>query len=527
MKDPFCSYYTHSPEICEWLTAKLEIEDGDILLDPSAGDGALIDAVLATGKTVRIDALETNPEAVKGLLAKYGSRSDLRFQKRRQLTAGVGTVTDRSRLVLKETDTLTDQDLDRFVREGGHYDKIIANPPYGAWQDQERREALKARFPGHYVRETYSLFLLRALSLLKPSGKLSFIIPDTWLYLNLHAALRRTIFSESAIEDVLIFPSSFFPGLSFGYSSLSMVTLRKCSTQSALESSFRVFKGFRSPADFRWILKGRAPDYLERFCLKQSAVLEHPRAQVILGTASTRSLHKTPGTTLGDVASVVTGLCTGDNRRFIRVKDALVSGGRAYETVNPARVRRTINDDEKRDGVDSREAWIPYVKAAPKRPYAPASEAWFLRWDRATVSFYQTDKKARFQNPGFYFRAGLGIPMVKSKRIRAFLIEESVFDQSIVGIFPKDAERRLYLLALMNSSVVNDLIHELNPTANNSANYVKAIRYREPEEAVRLLIEAKVRELLKAEAAGDRAGADAIHEEIDRVIEALYRGEKA
>lgn len=543
MKDPFCSYYTNSPEICEWLTAKLEIRDGDIVLDPSAGDGALIDAVFASGKSVTIDALEKNPDAVSGLQRKYGERCDVAFHKRRRLTAshrsaGKPMSSGASQLVLKETDTLFDEDLDRFVREGGHYSKIIANPPYGAWQDPERREALKVRFPGYYVRETYSLFLLRALSLLKPGGRLSFIIPDTWLYLNFHCALRRTILSESAIDDVLIFPSNFFPGLSFGYSSLSMVTLTKCSPRAARESSFRVLKGFRTPTDFRRVLEadgGNAsesavslgfPDYLAVYRVNQSDVLSHPRAQVMLGHASTQSLLKTPGLTLGDVAFVVTGLCTGDNRRFIRVKDASVPGGKAYEVVDRDRVRDALVKEEKSDGIEAPEVWIPYVKAAPKRPYTSADDRWFLRWDRETVNFYKTDKKARFQNPGFYFQTGLGIPMVKSKRIRAFLMNDRVFDQSIVGIFPKDPERKLYLLALMNSSVVNDLIHGLNPTANNSANYVKAIPYREPDDAMRLAIEAKVRALLEAEAAGDWATADAIYEALDREIEALYRGQE-
>ncbi|KAF1126175.1 hypothetical protein U5S90_10615 [Streptococcus agalactiae] len=37
----------------------------------------------------------------------------------------------------------------------------------------------------------------------------------------------------------------------------------------------------------------------------------------------------------------------------------------------------------------------------------------------------------------YYFKYGIATPMLKSKKVRACLMEDSVFDQSIVGIFPK------------------------------------------------------------------------------------------
>ncbi|MGV3205652.1 hypothetical protein HO483_07005 [Streptococcus suis] len=65
--------------------------------------------------------------------------------------------------------------------------------------------------------------------------------------------------------------------------------------------------------------------------------------------------------------------------------------------------------------------------------------------------------------------------MLKSKKVRACLIEDSVFDQSIVGIFPKKSSDLLFILALLNSAIVNEIIHSINPTVNNSANYLKRI----------------------------------------------------
>ena len=65
--------------------------------------------------------------------------------------------------------------------------------------------------------------------------------------------------------------------------------------------------------------------------------------------------------------------------------------------------------------------------------------------------------------------------MVKSKVVKAVLMSNRVFDQSIVGIFPNKEEHVIPLLGILNSDTANQLIHAINPTANNSSNYLKRI----------------------------------------------------
>ena len=65
--------------------------------------------------------------------------------------------------------------------------------------------------------------------------------------------------------------------------------------------------------------------------------------------------------------------------------------------------------------------------------------------------------------------------MVKSNNLHAFLLKKRLFDQSIVGIFPKDDKYLNYLLAFLNSEVCSKIMKVINHTANNSANYLKKI----------------------------------------------------
>ena len=69
---------------------------------------------------------------------------------------------------------------------------------------------------------------------------------------------------------------------------------------------------------------------------------------------------------------------------------------------------------------------------------------WFVVWDKETVKFYQNNKKSRFQNSKYYFKEGLGVPMVRSKKLKAFLLEKRIFDQSIVEFSQK--MRRIYFI---------------------------------------------------------------------------------
>ena len=86
--------------------------------------------------------------------------------------------------------------------------------------------------------------------------------------------------------------------------------------------------------------------------------------------------------------------------------------------------------------------------------------------------------------------------MISSSSITASLIENKLFDQSIVGIFPKDESLTYYLLAFFNSPTCNKLIRTINPSANNPANYIKKIPFIIPEKSVLELITEKTKSIV-------------------------------
>ncbi len=144
-----------------------------------------------------------------------------------------------------------------------------------------------------------------------------------------------------------------------------------------------------------------------------------------------------------------------------------------------------------------------------------------MNWSTEAVKHYKSDKKARFQNPGFYFRFGIGVPMISSNYITASLIENKLFDQSIVGVFPKDEGLTYYLLAFFNSPTCNKLIRTINPSANNPANYIKKIPFILPDDNTLRKITNGVKEIIEVLKA-DGKYADEIESEIYLLISNLY-----
>ena len=267
-------------------------------------------------------------------------------------------------LWLKITDTLEDKELDYISDNGGYYDKIIGNPPYGAWQDYDKRKILKKKYKGQYVKETYTLFLYRCIFLLKKGGKLSFIIPDTFLFLNMHKSLREFLLKSTKIEEILIFPSNFFPGVNFGYSNLSIITLEKDDCESVKDNDVKIFTGFKTVRELGRIDENS--ENLQCFCYKQSDILKNENYKFIITDNSKIAIINDSKVRIGDVADVVTGFYSGNNKEFICAKSKEIKGAQNYRMVDCDK----IYDCYDLTGIKNvAEGYVSYVKGSSDTRY--------------------------------------------------------------------------------------------------------------------------------------------------------------
>ena len=467
----FQAYYTKSEPIVAYMVDLLNLNGKEAIFEPCAGDGVFLDPILDKHPNIKIDAFELNQTAYKNLKAKYS---------------------DLDNITVKQTDTLIDIDLELLCSMGGKYDAVIANPPYGAWRNTEDRVSLKKRFNGFYAKESYSLFLYRSIEALNEGGKLVFIIPDTYLNLNMQKDIRKYILTKTKIKEISLFPSSYFPGVNFGYANLSIIALEKCSNyNNCVENSFKLIKGYKSVEEL-----GKSKlEHLTNLEIPQKNVLNN--GGYIFLTNKNQNVSdciKQADVTIGDICDCATGFYSGNDKERLKVLSKEIQNSKRYEVVDIKKITYGCNS-RLLDGIENEKIYVPIVKGGNVRYYK--ADNWFMEWSKDLVSFYKKDKKARYQNSSFYFKKGIAVPMVSSSSITGALIENRLFDQSIVGIFPKEESLTHYLLAFFNSPTCNKLIRTINPSTNNSSNYIKRIPFLRPNVEQEKIIRENTKQIIE------------------------------
>lgn len=450
----FQAYYTKSEPIVSYMVDLLDLDGTESIFEPCAGDGVFIDPILDKYQNIKIDAFELNENACDTLKSKYQ---------------------DLENISIKQTDTLTDLDLEFLCSMGGKYDAVIANPPYGAWRNTIDRATLKKRFNGFYAKESYSLFLYRSIESLNEGGKLVFIIPDTYLNLNMHKDIRKYILSNTKIKEIALFPSSYFPGVNFGYANLSIIALEKSSDyKSNVGNTFRIIKDYKSVEE----LGNEKIKHLTKLNIQQKNVLKNDGYIFLTNTnPSVSDCIRQAKTSIGEVCDCATGFYSGNDKDRLKVLSKEIRNSKRYDEVDKEKITYDCSS-RPLDGIENEQIYVPIVKGGNVRYYK--ADNWFMEWSSDIVSFYKKDKKARYQNSSYYFRKGIAVPMVSSSSITGAIIENRLFDQSIVGIFPKKESLIHYFLAFFNSPTCNKLIRTINPSTNNSSNYIKRIPFIQP-----------------------------------------------
>lgn len=463
------AYYTKSDAILNYMTNMLNLQPHDKIFEPCGGDGVFVDKILQIIPSANIDIYELNPNAISILSSKYKQNNNIH---------------------IKQTDTLLDKNiLDCHTK----YDKIIGNPPYGAHNSESKKEYIKSIYAGLYTKESYTLFLYACTKCLKENGELSFIIPDTFLSLHRHKAIRKYLLRNTRIKELALFPSSFFPGIHFGYSNLCIITLAKCSNPTeCLKNSIRIRANFNNVKELVEAKAGTVKNIIQQYIYESvDYSFIYKSSDVVTELINDDGLKK-----IGDIADCVTGFYSGNDKKYLHPINKSIKNAKKYETAPMEKIRTTeLTKSEKENGIASVENLVPIVKGGNIAYVKP--NIWFMDWSVQAIKEYKQSKKCRFQNSSFYFKNGIGIPMIRSSRLTGALIDRRLFDQSIVGVFPKDNTWLYYLLGFFNSSICTEIIEAINPSTNNSANYIKKIPFIEPDKYTKERIEKLVTKIIE------------------------------
>lgn len=487
------AYYTKSDPILNYMTGMLNFEPHDEILEPCGGDGVFIDKILEHNPDAHVNVFELNPSAVIGLKEKYNAKPGIS---------------------VKETDTLLDTAIISCTQR---YDKIIGNPPYGARNDEKKKNLLNKLYSDLYTKESYTLFLYACTRCLKENGELCFIIPDTFLSLHRHLSIRKYLLTNTQIRELALFPSSFFPGINFGYANLCIITLKKSSDISQNMNNEIVIR-----TNFKSVEELENSNCGTRKIISQKSVYDGVGSAFIFNSTDKVAslINNEELKKIGDIAYCVTGFYSGNDKNYLHPLNSEIKNSKKYICAKTENIRRSdLSQEEKVSGITEDDYLVPIVKGGNIEYMKP--NHWFMDWSAQAISEYKQSKKCRFQNSDFYFKNGIGIPMIRSSKLTGALIEGRLFDQSIVGVFPKEEKWIFYLLGFFNSSVCTELINAINPSTNNSANYIKKIPFIVPYDETKNKVDSLVKNIIANLKNGD-TNIETDKKEIDEIFANLY-----
>lgn len=487
------AYYTKSAPILNYMTGMMHFVSQDAIFEPCGGDGVFVDRILDQVPDAKIDVFELNPAAVVGLKSKYALAPNV---------------------IIKETDTLLDNSIISCSKK---FDKIIGNPPYGARNDERKKELLSKLYSNLYTKESYTLFLYACTRCLNENGKLCFIVPDTFLSLHRHLAIRKYLLLNTKILELALFPSSFFPGVNFGYANLCIITLEKCSNISLnLNNRIQIRTNFKSVEELEDRNSGT------RKAILQKEVYEGENSAFLFNSNNhiAELINDEQIKKIGDIADCVTGFYSGNDKKYLHPINDKIKNSKKYLCASTENICNfELSQKEKDKGIAENRYLVPIVKGGNVEYVKPNN--WFMDWSVQAILEYKQSKKCRFQNSNFYFKDGIGIPMIRSSKLTGALLEGRLFDQSIVGVFPKDQSYVHYLLGFFNSSVCTELIGAINPSTNNSANYIKKIPFLVPSDFVKDKVDAIVKKIIEALRDGV-INIETYKQELDVIFNNLY-----
>ena len=97
-------------------------------------------------------------------------------------------------------------------QEKNGFDVVIANPPYGAKFNGEEKRFFKENYnysiKGKF--ESYRIFIERGINLLHKEAVLTYVVPNTWMFVEQAFPLRKFILTNLSLKHIISFPQKSF-----------------------------------------------------------------------------------------------------------------------------------------------------------------------------------------------------------------------------------------------------------------------------------------------------------------------------
>jgi type II restriction/modification system DNA methylase subunit YeeA len=337
------------------------------------------------------------------------------------------------------------------------FDAVIANPPYMGGKSMTAQVKLFAE--KHYKEgkaDLFAMFILRCHFFGKQNARIALMTPFVWMFLNTYESIRDFLTNKASLASLVhpeyhsFFESAFVPVCAF---------IVDASGHEAIGKYFDLTKYYGAelqPVKFLEAIDASSSlDVHSVNCREFSKIKTTPIAYWV-SSRMRESINESKS--VGDFATTKQGLITGNNGRFLRY----------WHEVDFSRIGNGIKS---RSGASlSEKKWFPCVKGGAFRKWYGNND-YVVDWesDGENIKEYRdsvTGKQlSRPQNLDYYFREGL---TWSTLTVGPFSMRwtpiGSVFESKGSMCFAHDSKLTKYVLAYLNTKLVNSFLRASSPT---------------------------------------------------------------
>jgi tRNA1(Val) A37 N6-methylase TrmN6 len=196
------------PAVAELVGRMLRPIPGERIIDPACGSGALL---LEAARQADAWLAENDPSSRASQLRPYLDVSGV------EINAAVAEIARNNMLLAGlpadrtfAADALVDEVLAERGIKADSYDAVLSNPPFGRVVSSFHRRAHADAASRERRIDVGALFVERALSLVRPSGRIALIVPESFLALPTLEHMRAWLLERASLKAIISLPAEAF-----------------------------------------------------------------------------------------------------------------------------------------------------------------------------------------------------------------------------------------------------------------------------------------------------------------------------
>lgn len=333
------------------------------------------------------------------------------------------------------------------------YTAVVTNPPYMNKFDAKLKKYIADNF-AEYKGDLFSVFMYHNFSFCTPDGYSAFMTPNVWMFIKSYEALRKYIINYKGISSLIQMAKGAF---------FKEATVDICSF--VLSNRHHNIGNFIRLEDFKGDMEVQKQKVLEALADKscgyyyetdQSNFSKIPGSPIAYWL-SKKLLTAFSEDTIGDVAKPRQGLATGDNNRFLRL----------WHEIEITKFNSNCTSRE--NAAESKKKWFPCNKGGAFRKWYGNND-YVVNWenDGFEIRNFKDENgklRSRPQNMNYYFKEGMTWSTISSSSLSMrYSPKGFMFETKGSVCFANDDSNLKYLLAMMNTPIVAEILLALSPT---------------------------------------------------------------